>query len=78
MNNNINRQKSDLVLNNYYMVIKRKIKNKNKKYDTFGTIPKSNIKIAKRGKIDSLTTQIHDRSLSWLGTGTSINLATVL
>jgi len=28
-------------------------------------------KIAERGKIDTPNTPIHDRSLSWLGTGTS-------
>ena len=28
---------------------------KNIKYDTVGTIPKSNIKIVERGKIDTLT-----------------------
>ena len=36
------------------------------------TIPKSNIKIIERVGIDTPNTQIHDRSLSWLGTGTSI------
>jgi hypothetical protein len=30
--------------------------------------PKSNIKIVERGKIDTPNSQIHDRSLSWLGT----------
>jgi hypothetical protein len=35
-------------------------------------IPKSNIKIAERGKIDTPNTKIHDRSFSWLGTVTSI------
>jgi hypothetical protein len=39
-----------------------------KKCHTDGTIPKSNIKIIERGKIDTPNTQIHDRSLSWLGT----------
>jgi hypothetical protein len=33
---------------------------------------KSNIKIVERGKIDVLNTQIHDRTFSWLGTGTSV------
>jgi hypothetical protein len=37
------------------------------KYHTVGKITKSNI------KIDTANTQIHDRSLSWLGTDTSIN-----
>jgi hypothetical protein len=43
---------------------------KNKKYHTVGPIPKSNIKIVERGKIDSPNTQIHDCSLSWLPLGT--------
>jgi hypothetical protein len=47
-------------------------KMKNKKYHTVGTIPKSNIKIAERGKIDTTISQIHVRSLSWLGIGTSL------
>jgi len=33
------------------------------------TVPISNRKIVDRGKIDTPNTQIHDRSLSWLGTG---------
>jgi len=49
-----------------------KMKNKNKKNTTVGTIPKFNRKIVERGKIDTSRTQIHDHSLSWLGTGTSI------
>jgi hypothetical protein len=44
----------------------------NKKYHTVGIIPKSNIKILERGKIYTSNTQIHDRSLSFLGTDTSI------
>ena len=43
------------------------MKNKNT-----GTIPKSNIKIVERGKINTPNGYIHDRSLSWLGTVTSI------
>jgi hypothetical protein len=35
----------------------------------FGTVPK----IVERGKIDTTNTQIHDSSLSWLGTVTLIN-----
>ena len=35
-------------------------------------IPKGNIKIVERGKIDTPDTHLHDRILSWLGTGTSI------
>ena len=43
------------------------------KYYTVRTILKSNIKIVGRGKIDtSNAAQIHDHSLSWLGTDTSI------
>jgi hypothetical protein len=42
---------------------------KNKEYHT---IAKSNIKIVERGKIDTPNTQIHDTSLSWLGTDTSL------
>jgi len=45
---------------------------KNKKYHTERIIPKSNIKIVERGKIDTPNTHIHDCSLSWPGTGTSI------
>ena len=46
----------------------------NKKYHTVVTIPKSDIKIVKRGKIDTgiPITQIHDSSFYWLGTGTSV------
>ena len=33
------------------------------KYHTVGTIPKSNMKIIERGKIDTSCTQIHDRIL---------------
>jgi hypothetical protein len=35
-------------------------------------ISKSKIKIVERGKIDTCNTHIHDRSLSWLDTDTSI------
>jgi hypothetical protein len=44
----------------------------NLKHHTVGPIPNSNIKIAERGNIDTPNTQIHDRLLSWLGTGTSV------
>ena len=45
----------------------------NKKYLTFGTVPKSKRTIVEKGKIDTPNSQIHDRrSLSWLGTDTSI------
>ena len=52
-----------------------KRKTKNKAYDTDGTIPKSNIKIAEGGQIETINTEIHDRSLSWLYTCISSNLA---
>ena len=43
---------------------------KNQKYYTVGTVPKSSRKIIGRGKTDAPTcsTQVHDLSLSWLGT----------
>ena len=43
---------------------------KNQKYHTVRTVPKSNRKIVESGKID--TSNIHDHSLSWLGTATSM------
>jgi len=45
---------------------------KKKKYHTVRTIQKSNLKIVERGKNETPNKQIHDYSLSWLGTGTSI------
>ena len=45
-----------------------------KKKHTVKTDPKSNTKIVERGKIDTSYTNIHDLSLSWFGTGTSINI----
>ena len=47
---------------------------KNTKYHTVETVSKSKIKIIKRGQFDTPYTQIHDRSLSWFGTGTSIKI----
>jgi hypothetical protein len=47
---------------------------KNNKYYTVTTIPQSNIKLAERGKINTLYTQIHDLPLCWLLTGTSIKM----
>ena len=38
---------------------------KNEKYNTVGTVPKSNRKIIDRGKTDTSSTTIHDSSLSW-------------
>jgi len=43
---------------------------KGKKYHIVGTVPKSNIEILERGKIDTFNTQIHVSSLSWLDTCT--------
>ena len=44
-----------------------------KKYHGVRTVPKSNrINIRNRGKINTTCTHVHDRSLSWLRTGTSI------
>jgi hypothetical protein len=39
---------------------------KNTKYFTVRRISKSNIKIVERGIIDTLNTQTHDNSISWL------------
>jgi hypothetical protein len=50
---------------------------KNKIYHTVGTFPKTKRKIVDRGKIDTPNTQIHDRSLSCLGTGISIKMVRV-
>ena len=47
-----------------------------KKCNTVKTIPKSNIRIVEKYKIDT-TNKIHDRSLSWLGTGTSVRSSVV-
>ena len=44
------------------------------KYHTVGTILKSYRKIIERDKIDTSTAKIHDHSLSWLDTDTSIKL----
>jgi hypothetical protein len=41
-------------------------------YHTVRTFPKSNRKIVERSEIDTTNTQIHDHSLSCLGTCTSI------
>jgi hypothetical protein len=42
---------------------------------TVGIIPKLNIKIIEKGKIDTTNTQIYDHPPTWLGTGTSIKSA---
>ena len=49
------------------------IYNKNKKYITVETIPISKRKFTDRGQIDSPSIHTHDSSISWLGTGTSMN-----
>ena len=45
---------------------------KRKQYHSVGTIPESNIKIVESAEIDTPNTQIYDRSISLLATGTSI------
>jgi len=47
-------------------------KKKSKNYHTVGAAPKYNRTIIKRRKIDTPKIHIHDRSLSYLGTGTPI------
>ena len=47
-------------------------KNKNKKYHAVGPIPKFNLKIVERRKIDTPNTQIHDGLISWLCTDASL------
>lgn len=42
------------------------------KMNTVGTILNSNRNIVVRGKIDTLSTHVHDRSLFWIDTDTSI------
>ena len=54
------------IIQNAFVYLK---KMKNIKYHSVGTISTSNRKIVERGKIDTLSTHIHDRSLFWLGTG---------
>jgi len=46
---------------------------KTKKDHTVGTVPKFIRNIVEVGTFDIHNTHIHDRSLSWLSTGTSIN-----
>ena len=48
----------------YNAILSNKVKNK--KYNTVGTIPKSNIKIVESGKIGNSNTQIHDWLLTFL------------
>ena len=51
--------------------MQKKMKNK-KKYHTVGTVSKSHRKIIEMCNIDTSSTQLHDRSLSWIFTATSI------
>jgi predicted component of viral defense system (DUF524 family) len=48
-----------------------RLTNEHKQYHTLETTPELNIIIVERDKIDNFNTQICDRSLFWLGTGTS-------
>jgi hypothetical protein len=57
--------------NKKWKIKNEKQKKKNKKYHTVGTVPKYNIKIVERGKIDTFNTHIHELSLS-LGICTTI------
>jgi hypothetical protein len=50
---------------------------KNKKYYNVWTVPKYNRKSEERDKIKTLSTSIHDCSLSCLGTGTSVKCGRV-
>jgi len=45
---------------------------KNKEYHTVCTVPNSNRTVVERGNIDTTDINIHECSLFWLGTGTSI------
>jgi hypothetical protein len=49
-------------------------KMKKQKYHPVGMIPKSKFKIVRSNKIDTPNTQVHDRSLSWLGTAVFIQI----
>ena len=65
---------SDFFIFNCCTLLMHKLKKMNdKKYHTVGTAPKSIKKIVERGKIGTTSTQIHERSVSWLSTGASIN-----
>ena len=48
------------------------LQNGKQKYNNVGTVPKSNRKIVEIVKITTHRTQIHDYSLSWLGTSIPI------
>jgi hypothetical protein len=57
--------------------LSNEIKIQKQKYYTLGTHPKSSRKIEERDEINTLNTQIHDRSFSCLGTGISIKIGEV-
>ena len=62
-----------VALNTINQSVNHLIKLKLRIYHTVETVPKSNIKVVKRGNIGTPNTQIHNQSLSsWLGAGTSI------
>jgi hypothetical protein len=63
-----------LILIKYLLMRQTNLENQKlkKKYHTFGTHPNSNRQIVEKCQIDISNKQIHDRALSWLGTGTSI------
>lgn len=42
------------------------------KYNTVGTVPKTNTKIVQGGKGDFHITRMHSHSLSWIDTSTSL------
>jgi hypothetical protein len=46
-------------------------------YHIVGIVPNYNRKKVEKGQIDTPNTQIHDRSLFWLATGTSIKCGVV-
>ena len=54
------------------------LQNEKQKYNNVGTVPKSNRKMVEIGKITTHNTQIHDYSLSWLGTGILIKCGGVI
>jgi hypothetical protein len=62
-----------MVVCKIYKQIYKRDKMKNKTYHTEGTIPKSNRKNRRKMQNRYPYTQIHDCSLFWIGTGTSIN-----
>ena len=45
---------------------------KKKDSTLLGTVPNPNRKIIERGQVNTPNTHVHDQSLSWLGTATSI------